>query len=105
MLKIEYLKVAYNSHDAVTLCKHIKQFYEEDLTLEQAQEIITAAETFCPKCEKTDKDVEEHYSHGVYCGKMCEDCAISGYTDQCGIGRPQGTQADIDEIIEPADYY
>ena len=24
-------------------------------------------------------DVEERYSFGVYAGKMCEDCAKSGY--------------------------
>ena len=61
--------------------------------------------TECPRCYKYKSDVEKRYSFTIYAGKMCEDCAISGFTDQCGIGRRQGTQAEIDETIEPADYY
>lgn len=46
------------------------------------------------------------YSFGVYAGRMCDQCASEKYRDKCG-HRPegQGTQAEIDEPIEPEPYY
>jgi hypothetical protein len=53
----------------------------------------------CPRCEK--REAFEQYSFGVYAGRLCDECAYDGFTDHCGIGCPMGTQADIDEPIEP----
>ena len=99
------LSAARSCHDAVDLSQHVHHHYNEELTVAQAQEIMEASESFCPKCKESGQEVCERYSFGVYAGKMCETCAVRGYRDRCGIGRPQGTQAEIDEIIEPSDYY
>ncbi len=54
----------------------------------------------CPRCEK--REAYEQYSFGCYAGRLCDRCAFDGFTDHCG-HRPegQGTQAEIDEPIEP----
>lgn len=42
----------------------------------------------------------ERYSIGVYAGKFCDQCCY-GYIDHCGLDMPMGTQADVDESVEP----
>lgn len=65
-------------------------------------EKITTSE--CAYCnEQKPHARQERYSAGVYAGRMCDDCAYSRYRDHCGT--PQLTQADLDEVIEPEDYY
>jgi len=59
----------------------------------------------CPKCKKEDvEEVCERYSFGVYAGTFCEDCC-SGYRDRCGLDGAQGRAEDLDEVVEPDDYY
>ena len=61
----------------------------------------------CAGCDK-EKHLVELYSFGVYAGRRCPACSwkfAQGFRDHCGLDQPQGTQADIDEIIEPEDYY
>ena len=79
----------------------------EDEVLQELKDIAERVEQArtCPKCEKVDPDVCERYSFGVYAGRMCEDCAYNGYRDHCGLEGAQGSQADLDEPIEPEPYY
>lgn len=42
-------------------------------------------------------------SFGIYAGMLCVKCC-AGYRDNCGIGQPQGNQADLDEPIDEEDY-
>lgn len=59
---------------------------------------------YCKESKHTAK--VERYSAGIYAGRMCDDCAYNRYRDHCGLDNtPQLTQADLDEIIEPGDYY
>ncbi len=57
----------------------------------------------CPRCHRQVPlgEVMERHSAQVYTGKFCEQCAIEGYRDHCGIDRPMLTQVDLDEPLEP----
>jgi hypothetical protein len=61
----------------------------------------------CPRCEKTVPmgQVRRWHSYGVYAGKFCEECAYNGYRDHCGLDGRQGDPQDLDEDIEPEEYY
>lgn len=51
---------------------------------------VALASGICPRCNTdTGGEIDEQYSYGVYAGVMCTDCAIRGFSDQCG-HRPQG---------------
>jgi len=67
---------------------------------------MSTATITCPKCHKevAKGEVQERRSFGVYAGKFCESCC-SGYRDNCGLDQAQGSQADLDEPIEPEEYY
>lgn len=44
----------------------------------------------CTHCGQTKpREVEERYSHGLYVGRLCEECCYK-YRDHCGLDRPQG---------------
>lgn len=58
---------------------------------------------WCFKCATEKLDVDERYSFGVYAGKMCVECAKSGYIDSCGIGKPQGTPQEY--VADGGEYY
>lgn len=53
----------------------------------------------CPRCKQKKSTIDEQHSFSVYAGVMCEDCARSGFRDQCGFG-PDG-QGDPSELDEP----
>ena len=53
-------------------------------------------ESRCRECREQDDTVTERYSFGVYAGRLCESCC-STYRDNCGLDRPQGDYADLDE--------
>lgn len=60
----------------------------------------------CGRChEQKPGAKQERYSFGVYAGRMCEECAYSRYRDHCGLDGKQGSAADLDEDLEPEDYY
>ena len=60
----------------------------------------------CGYChEQTIRARQERYSFGVYAGKMCDECAYSRYRDHCGLEGSQGSAQDLDEDLEPEDYY
>lgn len=63
------------------------------------QEVLDSG--ICPKCEQAKPDIDEQFSFGVYAGVMCTDCAVRGFTDNCG-HRPEG-QGDPNDLDEP--YY
>lgn len=80
----------------------------EKLTSMAKAEVPEAFKTeICPKCRKEVPlgSVDAKYSFGVYAGKFCDECGIRGYRDHCGLDQPMGTQAEIDEPIEPEPYY
>lgn len=58
----------------------------------------------CPRCEQKSTTIDEQYSFGDYAGVMCQKCAISGYVDQCGHGRAQGTREEYEEMAGPYTY-
>ena len=58
----------------------------------------------CRRCRKEKNDVQERYSYGVYAGILCIPCC-SSYRDNCGVDQPQGDPQDLDEVVEPEDYY
>jgi hypothetical protein len=45
------------------------------------------------------------YSFGVYAGCLCSQCALERYRDHCGLKNGQGNPNDLDEVVEPEDYY
>lgn len=53
----------------------------------------------CSRCGTFHK-VDVRYSFSVYAGIFCEECAINGFRDSCGIGQSQGNPADLDEPYE-----
>lgn len=57
----------------------------------------------CRRCQAMvpSSQIHERYSYGVYAGTFCDECC-GGYRDNCG---PQGDAADLDEDLEPEDYY
>jgi hypothetical protein len=60
----------------------------------------------CGYChEQKPNAKQERYSYSVYAGKMCDECAYSRYRDHCGLEGEQGNPADLDEDLEPEDYY
>lgn len=88
----KYLKQVYKNHGALALRMLIDNIIEENDTQE------------CPRCKKQVPygEVQERHSAQVYAGKFCEDCAISGYRDHCGIdGTPQLSASELDEPLEP----
>lgn len=60
----------------------------------------------CPKCRKQVPagTVYARYSFTVYAGKFCDKCC-NGYRDRCGLDGSQGDPNDLDEPLEPEDYY
>ena len=58
----------------------------------------------CGKCGEIRDDVEDRDSYGIYAGRFCVPCC-SSYRDNCGVDRPQGDPADLDETYEAEDYY
>jgi len=67
---------------------------------------MTKQSEICPRCHDNvpEGTVYERYSFSVYAGKFCDGCC-SGYRDNCGLDQPQGDQKDLDEVVEPEDYY
>ena len=66
------------------------------------REIVQTEE--CPRCKKQVPlgTVEIRHSAQVYAGRFCEDCAIRGYRDHCGVdGTPQLSESELDEPLEP----
>jgi len=60
----------------------------------------------CGRChEQKPHARQERHSFGVYVGKMCDDCAYDGYRDHCGLEDGQGDPQDLDEDLEPEEYY
>ena len=60
----------------------------------------------CAYCKEQKPNAkQERYSFTVYAGKMCDDCAYSKYRDHCGLDGAQGNAQDLDEDLEPEDYY
>ena len=57
----------------------------------------------CFKCGEDKDTVEEQYSYGVYAGKMCRECAISGFRDNCGL--LDGEQGSPSELMEMGETY
>ena len=57
----------------------------------------------CPRCDQQvpNGQVQSRYSYTVYAGKMCDECAFNKYRDHC----EGGCAADLDEALEPEDYY
>ena len=53
----------------------------------------------CPRCGKKSDTVEEQYSFGYYAGILCRECAISGFSDHCGLlaGEPMGDPQTLDD--------
>jgi len=55
----------------------------------------------CFRCGEEKDSVEGQYSYGVYAGKMCRECAISGYRDACGLlDGEQGSPSELEEMGE-----
>jgi len=56
----------------------------------------------CPRCHEKVPEGQVHtrYSFSVYAGKFCDSCC-SGYRDNCGLDQSQGSEADLDEPLEP----
>jgi len=81
--------------------------YAEKLIIAGVEGYVDPNWKECSYCHtKKPAAQQERYSAGVYAGKMCDDCAYSKYRDHCGLDNtPQLTQADVDEDIEPEDYY
>lgn len=99
-------------------CKHadvefqiveiLGEFAMEDAVIGYLKKNCEVLETEeCRKCHKQvpQGQVQQRYSYGVYAGRMCEGCAISGYRDQCGLSGAQGNPQDLDEELEPEPYY
>jgi hypothetical protein len=60
---------------------------------------------YCSHCGFKKPTVEEQYSFGVYAGRLCRECAISGYRDACGLlDGNQGDPNDLDEPLDEDDY-
>ena len=53
----------------------------------------------CSRCGQEKPDIEKRYSFNLYAGRICTKCC-AGFRDNCGIGQPQGNQADLDEPID-----
>lgn len=60
----------------------------------------------CPRCraEVPVGQVRERHSFSVYAGKFCDKCC-SSYRDNCGLDGCQGDPQELDEVVEPEDYY
>lgn len=53
----------------------------------------------CGKCQerKSEHDIQERHSYGVYAGVFCTDCCYS-YRDHCGIDGDQGTPGEYEDM-------
>lgn len=59
------------------------------------------------KCAQQDceKQGYERYSYQVYAGYWCDEHAYSNFRDQCGLSHGQGNPQELDEPLEPEEYY
>jgi hypothetical protein len=70
----------------------------DDLPQEQAE---LRFRSHCSRCGFDKPSVSIKYSYGIYAGRYCDECAIAGFNDGCGlVDGQQGNPYELGECVD-----